>query len=803
MRSHRLLALGLALVVICNAITTNEEEVQELGKAKKAKALDIASKDKLMAHEAMNEKDLLPLPGMPDWAKVKKRIEDITKSQCKSACEGDADCAGFQYVAAEQLCQMFESPKKPDNQISVNKAKKMLKDAVKKAVKESKSKSKTKEKKAVKSMEKAVMPKVSKSAGAKFRKADKKLGIEQKKYKKAKAAAKEAARKSKGARAAEVITKSHEHDMMMKELRAAKDAQAAGLNFEEQVIMAKSPTSKNVLLAKAHKTTQMQQEEKADAEYEEAKVVMKKGLKLQSKMKERKVKRVEQMVRAKTKMNKAEAKFKLAGKHYKAQERKLKNAQDEQKEKLAAKARIFLKKQNKKAERHAKAVETATGANKEAKVKKCRKAQVKMRKLKFKLKRRLKKQIYARERKVADKKIERMKRGMSKATMRKVALVQKESLKAAHKNVRRMFDMSEMELSDLVAERDQELGETEDPKEDMAKKTADAKMAAEKAKVAAEFKKKEQADAQNAASEKSKEVSAKSEEVNQLKLDLAGGKNVNDVKMKLGALEPELETAKVDLKKAEDLVTSLRDAAAGAEKKAEADNKEAAKDGKDLEKAQAAKADAKIKLEEETQKAKADARNEEYKLRQKMQAETTKKAKAIRKHIRNKAKEIIKTKWAEMKRTLKLKVVHCEASKETEAEKLKTKLKILQQTMNRIKKSDSERRAKLKRKSLEEKRSKRWAKDQMKVKLKEEEHAMELKEKKTIKDKEKTAAAEVADAKADEEKEKTIAKANQKKADLATAEAKAEADKLKSEEQAAAANKVPAAPAKDAPPPAA
>merc|ERR1711871_1523788 len=123
-------------------------------------------------------------------------------------------------------------------------------------------------------------------------------------------------------------------------------------NFEEQVIMAKSPSSKKVLLAEAHKTTQMQQEEKADAAFEEAKVVMKKGLKLQAKMKERKVKRVEQMVRAKTKMKKAEAKHKIAGRAYKAHERKMKNAADERKEKLAAQARIYLKKQNKKAERH-------------------------------------------------------------------------------------------------------------------------------------------------------------------------------------------------------------------------------------------------------------------------------------------------------------------------------------------------------------------------------------------------------------------------------------------------------------------
>merc|ERR1711988_1534229 len=163
----------------------------------------------------------------------------------------------------------------------------------------------------------------------------------------------------------------------------------------------------------------MQQEEKADAEYEEAKVVMKKGLKLQARMKERKVKRVEEMVRARTKMNKAEAKHKIAGRAYKTHERQEKNARDERKEKLAAQARIYLKKQNKKAERHAKAVEAAVSGNKEAKVKKCRAAQVKMRKLKFKLKRRLKKRVYKRERKVARRKVKRLKSGLSKAEERK------------------------------------------------------------------------------------------------------------------------------------------------------------------------------------------------------------------------------------------------------------------------------------------------------------------------------------------------------------------------------------------------
>merc|ERR1711918_78640 len=109
-----------------------------------------------------------------------------------------------------------------------------------------------KEKKDLRSQAKAMAPtRKDPSAGQKFREADKKLGMRQKAYKKAKAEAKEASRKSKGSRAAEIITKTHEQDMMKRELEAAKNAQAAGMNFEEQIIMAKSNTDKKVILAKA------------------------------------------------------------------------------------------------------------------------------------------------------------------------------------------------------------------------------------------------------------------------------------------------------------------------------------------------------------------------------------------------------------------------------------------------------------------------------------------------------------------------------------------------------------------------
>merc|ERR1712196_593042 len=161
-------------------------------------------------------------------------------------------------------------------------------------------------------------------------------------------------------------TKAHEHKEMMEELAAAKDAQAASLNFEEQLIMAVSPSSKNVLIAGAHKKAAVVAEDKADKEFMKAKRVMKSAIKLQLKMKETKVKAVEKLVATKAAAKKAEAKHKAAGRLYK------------------------------KAERINKARAAAKSSSKESKLKKCHKAQIKMRQMKYKLKRRLKKQVYAR-----------------------------------------------------------------------------------------------------------------------------------------------------------------------------------------------------------------------------------------------------------------------------------------------------------------------------------------------------------------------------------------------------------------------
>merc|ERR1711988_998239 len=151
------------------------------------------------------------------------------------------------------------------------------------------------------------------------------------------------------------------------------------------------------------------------------------------------------------------------------------------KEKLARKARLYLKKQNKKAERHYKAVQAARAGNKKAKLAKCRRSQVKMRKLKFRLTRRLKKSVYKKERKIANKKVKRMKKGLRKAEKRKIKAVTKKLKKKAHKKVRFMFDLSASELDEIEAMED--LGESKitDAKADKAK------AAANKAKVKASF----------------------------------------------------------------------------------------------------------------------------------------------------------------------------------------------------------------------------------------------------------------------------------------------------------------------------
>merc|ERR1719446_2058012 len=350
MKSERLMLLGLALVVMCNAVSTDEATVQPLGESDFAEV------------HASSLKGLLAVPGIPKNAKLMKRIEDMSESACKTSCDSDKNCMGFQYVAAEHLCKLLSkssAKKKGLKGKSVKKALKKAKRAAKKMVKKEKKKEKKKMKKALKAQKRALAPKKKKpTPGQIYRMTTKRLNIRVAAWKKAKAAAKEAGKKNKGAKAAEGITKVNEHHEMMKELRAAKHAQEMALNFEEQILIRKSRTSKEVLVAKGAKVGAMAAEEKQDAKFEDSKVVMKKGLELASKMKK----------------ITAESKNKVAGANYKAAERKAKNKADEKKEKLAKKARLYLKRQNKKAERHNKAVSAAKGANsKKKKLERCHK----------------------------------------------------------------------------------------------------------------------------------------------------------------------------------------------------------------------------------------------------------------------------------------------------------------------------------------------------------------------------------------------------------------------------------------------
>merc|ERR1711959_435186 len=413
MKSEMLMALGLVLVVMCNSISTESSITPLLGE------------DAYSTVDAASAKDLpakmLQVPGIPKGHKVVKRIQDVSESGCRNAWDGDKDCSGFQYVTAERLCKLLEPPPRIKvKKITLKKAKKLATQKAKKAVKKLKRKEKKKMKKALKTQKKAMAPKKKKpTAGQIYRESSKKMRMRQAEYKKSVKVSKQATRNAKGARAAEIITKTNEHHEMMKELKAAKQAQEAGLNFEEQAIMAKTMADKKVLIAKAHKVGAMAAEEKQDAKFEKSKLIMKKGLKLRMDMKTLKIKKAALMVAAKVKMNARESKNKIAQKNYNVFERKQKNKADEKKVKLAKKARLYLKKQDKIAERNQKAKAAAKAGSKKKKIEKCHKSQVKMRKTKFKMKRRLAKAVFKQERKVANKKVKTLKKGLRKAEKRK------------------------------------------------------------------------------------------------------------------------------------------------------------------------------------------------------------------------------------------------------------------------------------------------------------------------------------------------------------------------------------------------
>merc|ERR1719353_2050113 len=87
---------------------------------------------------------------------------------------------------------------------------------------------------------------------------------------------------------------------------------------------------------------------------------------------------------------------------------------------------------------------------------------------------------------------------------------------------------------------------------------------------------------------------------------------------------------------------------------------------------------------------------EEFKLEKNMLEHEAKGISKIRRHARRKAMSHLKVKWAEMKRTLKLKTIKCEAKDETETERLKKKLKQVTAAFRRIKKENDAHKKKLK-----------------------------------------------------------------------------------------------------------
>merc|ERR1712196_197517 len=161
MKSEMLMALGLVLVVMCNSISTESSITPLLGE------------DAYSTVDAASAKDLpakmLQVPGIPKGHKVVKRIQDVSESGCRNACDGDKDCSGFQYVTAERLCKLLEPPPRIKvKKITLKKAKKLATQKAKKAVKKLKQKEKKKT-----------------SAGQIYRESSTKLRLRKAEYKKA------------------------------------------------------------------------------------------------------------------------------------------------------------------------------------------------------------------------------------------------------------------------------------------------------------------------------------------------------------------------------------------------------------------------------------------------------------------------------------------------------------------------------------------------------------------------------------------------------------------------------------------
>merc|ERR1711988_698067 len=176
MKPVALLVLGLALVCCGVSVELDSTEVQpmELGESSYSTA------------EATAEKGLFKVPGIPRWAKVGKVMLDLSQTDCRDACDGNKNCGGFQYIAAESKCRILERKKPRGKMVSLQKAKRMMKKAAKKAVKKTVKKMAKAEKAALKQQRLAIAPKKKKpSAGEKYREIKKKHEMRMKEYRSA------------------------------------------------------------------------------------------------------------------------------------------------------------------------------------------------------------------------------------------------------------------------------------------------------------------------------------------------------------------------------------------------------------------------------------------------------------------------------------------------------------------------------------------------------------------------------------------------------------------------------------------
>merc|ERR1712100_867792 len=146
-----------------------------------------------------------------------------------------------------------------------------------------------------------------------------------------------------------------------------------------------------------------------------------------------------------------------------------------------------------------------------------------------------------------------------------------------------------------------------------------------------------------------------------------------------------------------------------------------------------AAAAAKLQLQQAEQDAQKKERKAEFDMKKSMLASEAVKIDRIRKTARKKADSVIKVKWEEMKRTLKLKTVHCNPEEETEAAMLKKKVKSLQATLDKVRNTKEKAAKKEKKRKAVESMAKSEAKDDADVKEKAFEADAEAKEKAAVK----------------------------------------------------------------------